>query len=109
MRNISHLASRALARRRPAPCSSHASHAFIQFWNTYYGIAHFVVTLGGKRLYFSGDTENIPEARGLKNIDVAFVCMNLPYTMTPTEAAAAGCGYALIYGLLSNGKKFYNL
>ena len=48
----------------------------------------YVLTLGGKRLYFSGDTENIPEARQLKNIDVAFVCMNLPYTMTPTEAAA---------------------
>lgn len=48
----------------------------------------YVVTLGGKRLYFSGDTENIPEARRLRNIDVAFVCMNLPYTMTPAEAAA---------------------
>jgi len=48
----------------------------------------YVVTLGGRRLYFSGDTENIPEARALKNIDVAFVCMNLPYTMPPAEAAA---------------------
>jgi L-ascorbate metabolism protein UlaG (beta-lactamase superfamily) len=48
----------------------------------------YVLTLGGKRLYFSGDTENIPEVRRLKNIDVAFVCMNLPYTMTPAEAAA---------------------
>jgi L-ascorbate metabolism protein UlaG (beta-lactamase superfamily) len=48
----------------------------------------YVLALGGKRLYFSGDTENIPEARRLKNIDVAFVCMNLPYTMTPVEAAA---------------------
>lgn len=48
----------------------------------------YVLTLGGKRLYFSGDTENIPEARRLRNVDVAFVCMNLPYTMTPTEAAA---------------------
>ena len=49
----------------------------------------YVLTFGGKRFYFSGDTENIPEMRALKNIDVAFVCMNLPYTMTPEEAAAA--------------------
>ncbi len=33
--------------------------------------------------------ENIPEMRALKNIDVAFVCMNLPYTMPPEEAADA--------------------
>ena len=44
---------------------------------------------GGKRFYFSGDTEGVPEMRGLKNIDVAFVCMNLPYTMPPEEAADA--------------------
>jgi L-ascorbate metabolism protein UlaG (beta-lactamase superfamily) len=49
----------------------------------------YVLTYGGKRFYFSGDTENIPEMRALKNIDVAFVCMNLPYTMTPDEAAEA--------------------
>lgn len=49
----------------------------------------YVLTYGGKRIYFSGDTENIPEMRALKNIDVAFVCMNLPYTMPPDEAAAA--------------------
>jgi len=49
----------------------------------------YVLTYGGKRFYFSGDTENIPEMRALKNIDVAFVCMNLPYTMTPEEAADA--------------------
>jgi L-ascorbate metabolism protein UlaG (beta-lactamase superfamily) len=49
----------------------------------------YVITYGGKRFYFSGDTENIPEMRALKNIDVAFVCMNLPYTMTPQEAAEA--------------------
>lgn len=47
----------------------------------------YVVTYGGMRFYFSGDTENIAEMRALKNIDVAFVCMNLPYTMTPEEAA----------------------
>ena len=49
----------------------------------------YVLTYGGKRFYFSGDTEGIPEMRALKNIDVAFVCMNLPYTMTPEEAASA--------------------
>jgi len=49
----------------------------------------YILTYGGKRFYFSGDTEGIPEMRALKNIDVAFVCMNLPYTMTPDEAADA--------------------
>ena len=49
----------------------------------------YVVTLGGKRVYISGDTEDIPEMRALKNIDVAFVCMNLPYTMTIEQAAGA--------------------
>ncbi len=44
---------------------------------------------GGVRFYFSGDTEGVPEMRALKNIDVAFVCMNLPYTMPPDEAADA--------------------
>jgi L-ascorbate metabolism protein UlaG (beta-lactamase superfamily) len=49
----------------------------------------YVLTLGGKRVYVSGDTEAIPEMKALQGIDVAFVCMNLPYTMTPDEAAAA--------------------
>lgn len=49
----------------------------------------YILTYGGKRFYFSGDTENIPEMRALENIDVAFVCMNLPYTMPPDEAAEA--------------------
>lgn len=48
----------------------------------------YVITYGGTRIYISGDTENIPEMRALKNIDVAFVCMNGP-TMTPEEAAEA--------------------
>ncbi len=47
----------------------------------------YVLTLGGKRLYFSGDTECVPEIKALKNIDVAFITMNLPYTMPPEEAA----------------------
>ena len=49
----------------------------------------YVITFGGLRMYVAGDTENIPEMRALKNIDVAFIPMNLPYTMTPEEAAAA--------------------
>jgi L-ascorbate metabolism protein UlaG (beta-lactamase superfamily) len=49
----------------------------------------YVLTYGSKRFYFSGDTEGVPEMRALKNIDVAFVCMNLPYTMPPDEAADA--------------------
>ncbi len=47
----------------------------------------FVLTFGDERVYLSGDTECTPEMRALKNIDVAFVCMNLPYTMPPSEAA----------------------
>jgi L-ascorbate metabolism protein UlaG (beta-lactamase superfamily) len=49
----------------------------------------YVLTYGGMRFYFSGDTEGVPEMRALKNIDVAFVCMNLPYTMPPDDAAEA--------------------
>ncbi len=48
----------------------------------------YVLDLGGKQVYLSGDTEDIPEMRTLKNIDVAFVCMNLPYTMDVDQAAA---------------------
>jgi len=47
----------------------------------------YVITYGGKRFYFSGDTEAEPELKALKKIDVAFICMNLPYTMTVDEAA----------------------
>jgi len=47
----------------------------------------YVLTFGDKRWYVSGDTECTAEMRALKNIDVAFVCMNLPYTMPPSEAA----------------------
>lgn len=49
----------------------------------------YVLQIGGKNIYFSGDTEDIPEMRALKNIDVAFVCMNLPYTMDVNQAAQA--------------------
>ena len=49
----------------------------------------YVMNFGGKNIYVSGDTEDIPEMRQLKNIDVAFVCMNLPYTMDINQAASA--------------------
>jgi L-ascorbate metabolism protein UlaG (beta-lactamase superfamily) len=49
----------------------------------------YVLTYGGMRIYIAGDTEGTPEMRAMKNIDVAFVPMNLPYTMTPEEAADA--------------------
>jgi L-ascorbate metabolism protein UlaG (beta-lactamase superfamily) len=54
----------------------------------------YVLTYGGKRFYISGDTEATPEMKALQNIDVAFVCMNLPYTMTPEEAAAGVRAFA---------------
>lgn len=47
----------------------------------------YIVTWGGFRLYISGDTEVTPEMRALKNIGAALICMNLPYTMPPEEAA----------------------
>jgi L-ascorbate metabolism protein UlaG (beta-lactamase superfamily) len=49
----------------------------------------YVLGIGGKNIYLSGDTQGIPEMRSLKNIDVAFICMNLPYTMDVKEAAYA--------------------
>ncbi len=49
----------------------------------------YVLNMGGKKIYISGDTEDIQEMRSLKGIDVAFVCMNLPYTMDINQAASA--------------------
>ncbi|HPM29056.1 MAG TPA: MBL fold metallo-hydrolase [Chryseolinea sp.] len=49
----------------------------------------YVLTFGNKIIYLSGDTAGIAEMRALKNIDIAFVCMNLPYTMDVNEAASA--------------------
>ena len=47
----------------------------------------YILTLGARRVYVAGDTECTDEMRALKNIDVAFIPMNLPYTMPPAEAA----------------------
>jgi L-ascorbate metabolism protein UlaG (beta-lactamase superfamily) len=49
----------------------------------------YVLNIGGKNIYVAGDTEDIPEMRVLENIDVAFVPMNLPYTMDINQAASA--------------------
>ncbi len=49
----------------------------------------YILTLGDKRVYIAGDTENTPEMKALKDIDIAFLPMNLPYTMTPEMVADA--------------------
>jgi L-ascorbate metabolism protein UlaG (beta-lactamase superfamily) len=49
----------------------------------------YIVTFGDKRVYFAGDTENIPEMKRLQGIHCAFLPMNLPYTMTPEMVADA--------------------
>ncbi|MEJ7694894.1 MBL fold metallo-hydrolase [Daejeonella sp.] len=49
----------------------------------------YLLTIGGKSIYISGDTEDIPEMRALEDVDIAFVCMNLPYTMDINQAASA--------------------
>jgi len=49
----------------------------------------YIITFGDKTVYIAGDTENIPEMKSLRNIDIAFLPMNLPYTMTPEMVAEA--------------------
>jgi L-ascorbate metabolism protein UlaG (beta-lactamase superfamily) len=49
----------------------------------------YILTIGDKKFYVAGDTENTPEMKALKDIDVAFLPMNLPYTMTPEMVADA--------------------
>jgi L-ascorbate metabolism protein UlaG (beta-lactamase superfamily) len=53
----------------------------------------YILTLGDKRIYIAGDTENTPEMKALKNIDCAFLPMNLPYTMTPEMVADAALAF----------------
>jgi len=53
----------------------------------------YVITFGDKRVYVAGDTENIPEMKALNNIDIAFLPMNLPYTMTPEMVADAATAF----------------
>lgn len=49
----------------------------------------YVLTFAGKRVYVAGDTEGTAEMKALKDIDIAFLPINLPYTMPPVEAASA--------------------
>ena len=49
----------------------------------------YVIHFGDKKVYVAGDTENIPEMANLKNIEIAFLPVNLPYTMTPEMVADA--------------------
>jgi len=49
----------------------------------------YIITFGDQRVYVAGDTENTPEMKALKGIDIAFLPMNLPYTMTPEMVADA--------------------
>ena len=49
----------------------------------------YVVTLGDRRVYVAGDTENVPQMESLESVDIAFLPMNLPYTMTPEMVADA--------------------
>jgi L-ascorbate metabolism protein UlaG (beta-lactamase superfamily) len=53
----------------------------------------YIISFGDLRLYLAGDTENIPEMKQLQNIDIAFLPMNLPYTMTPEMVADAACAF----------------
>ena len=59
----------------------------------------YILTINNKRIYISGDTEDIPEMRSLKNIDIAFVCMNFPFTMNIEQAASAVLAFkpAIVY------------
>ena len=59
----------------------------------------YVITFGDKKVYVAGDTENTPEMKNLKNIDIAFLPMNLPYTMTPEMVADAAEAFkpAILY------------
>jgi L-ascorbate metabolism protein UlaG (beta-lactamase superfamily) len=58
-----------------------------EFYHTKDRANGYVLTLGGKQVFLAGDTECVPAIKLLKNIDVAFIPMNLPYTMPPAEAA----------------------
>jgi len=53
------------------------------------GIMASITTIDGLRIYIAGDTEDIPEMKELKNIDIAFLPVNQPYTMTVAEAVHA--------------------
>jgi len=70
----------------------------------------YVLGIGEKNIYISGDTQGIPEMRSLKNIDIAFVCMNLPYTMDVKEAANAVLAFKpkIVYPYHYRGKEGFS-
>jgi len=70
----------------------------------------YVLTFGTERFYISGDTEDIPEMRALTGIDVAFVCMNLPYTMTVHQAASGVLAFRpkVVYPYHYRGKEGFS-
>lgn len=59
----------------------------------------YIITIAGKRIFIGGDTENTPEMKAMKHIDIAFLPMNLPYTMTPQMVADGAKGFkpAILY------------
>lgn len=67
----------------------------------------YVLTLGDTHVYVSGDTECVPEIKALKDIDVAFLPMNLPYTMPPPETAACAKAFMpkILYPYHFRGQK----
>ena len=71
---------------RPAP-------GFTEVFHTKGRGNGYVITLGGRRLYVAGDTACTDEMTRLTNIDVAFLPMNLPATMSPADAAACAVAF----------------
>ncbi len=53
----------------------------------------YILTFGDTRIYFAGDSENTPEMKALKGIEIAFLPMNLPYTMTPEMVADSAMAF----------------
>ena len=70
----------------------------------------YVLTLTGKRIYIYGDSEDIKEMRELKNINYAFVCINLPYTMSIEQAASVVLDFKpkVVYPYHYRGPKGYS-
>jgi L-ascorbate metabolism protein UlaG (beta-lactamase superfamily) len=71
----------------------------------------YVLTFGDTRIYFSGDTECVPEIKALKNIDIAFLAMNPPRSMSPIEAAECAKAFRpkILYPYHYRGSKLEEL
>lgn len=68
----------------------------------------YLLSVGDKTIYISGDTEDTPEMRALTGVDLAFLPMNLPYTMTAEQAAAAARAFrpGIVYPFHYTGNDF---